>query len=101
PCNWEGAIYEIPLTLQVGTVIDFALDPLDSNDWNDSTLYTVHMIRGLSGDVDGSGCVDDADLLQVLFAFGATEPNDADVNCDGVVDDADLLLVLLNFGSGC
>ncbi|MCL6533924.1 MAG: hypothetical protein K6U12_11680 [Armatimonadetes bacterium] len=101
PCNWEGAIHEIPVTLQVGTVIDFALDPLDSNDWYDGTLYTVQVIRSLSGDVDGSGCVDDADLLQVLFAFGATEPNDADVNCDGVVDDADLLQVLFNFGSGC
>ncbi|MCL6534322.1 MAG: hypothetical protein K6U12_13730 [Armatimonadetes bacterium] len=25
-----------------------------------------------NGDVDGSGCVDDADLLNVLFNFGAT-----------------------------
>ncbi len=54
-----------------------------------------------NGDVDGSGCVDDADLLAVLFAFGATGLNPADVNCDAVVDDADLLIVLFNFGSGC
>ena len=54
-----------------------------------------------NGDVDGNGCVDDADLLQVLFAFGATGLNPADLNCDGTVDDADLLLVLFNFGSGC
>lgn len=53
-----------------------------------------------SGDVDDNGCVDDADLLEVLFAFGATG-GDADVNCDGVVDDADLLEVLFAFGSGC
>ncbi|MGQ9901452.1 MAG: hypothetical protein ACUVR1_04480 [Fimbriimonadales bacterium] len=53
-----------------------------------------------SGDVDGNGCVDDADLLEVLFAFGATG-GDADVNCDSVVDDADLLEVLFAFGSGC
>ncbi|WP_448377542.1 hypothetical protein, partial [Fervidobacterium sp.] len=53
-------------------------------------------------DIDGSGCVDDADLLQVLFAFGNTGSGlDEDVNCDGTVDDADLLEVLFNFGSGC
>lgn len=52
------------------------------------------------GDIDSNGCVDDADLLEVLFAFGATG-GDADVNCDSVVDDADLLEVLFAFGSGC
>jgi probable HAF family extracellular repeat protein len=56
-----------------------------------------------NGDVDANGCVDDADLLAVLFAFGSTGSNlgRVDVNCDGVVDDADLLIVLFNFGSGC
>jgi hypothetical protein len=54
------------------------------------------------GDVDGSGCVDDADLLAVLFAFGQSGSGlPADVNRDGIVDDADLLIVLFNFGSGC
>jgi len=56
-----------------------------------------------NGDVDNNGCVDDADLLAVLFAFGQTGDNlgRVDVNCDQVVDDADLLQVLFNFGSGC
>ena len=56
-----------------------------------------------NGDVDANGCVDDADLLAVMLAFGQTGSNlgRVDVNCDGVVDDADLLTVLLNFGSGC
>jgi hypothetical protein len=54
-----------------------------------------------NGDVDGGGCVDDSDLLAVLFAFGSTGTNPADVNCDETVDDADLLVVLFNFGSGC
>ncbi len=54
------------------------------------------------GDVDGNGCVDDADLLQVLFAFGQSGSGmPEDVNNDGIVDDADLLLVLFNFGGGC
>jgi probable HAF family extracellular repeat protein len=62
------------------------------------TRCTAH-----NGDVDSNGCVDDADLLAVLFAFGNTSSNlgRVDVNCDGVVDDADLLQVLFNFGSGC
>ena len=56
-----------------------------------------------NGDVDANGCIDDADLLAVLFAFGNTGSGlgRVDVNCDQVVDDADLLQVLFNFGSGC
>jgi hypothetical protein len=54
------------------------------------------------GDVNGDGCVDDADLLAVLFAFGQTGSGlPEDVNGDGVVDDADLLIVLFAFGQGC
>jgi probable HAF family extracellular repeat protein len=56
-----------------------------------------------NGDVDANGCVDNADLLAVLFAFGnsGSDLGRVDVNCDGVVDGADLLIVLFNFGSGC
>jgi probable HAF family extracellular repeat protein len=43
------------------------------------------------GDVDRNGCVDDADLLQVLFAFGGRGYRNEDLNWDGTVDDADLL----------
>jgi hypothetical protein len=76
-----------------------------SNRTSSSLRYTnitdVRVIAGVDGDVDRNGCVDDADLLQVLFAFGTTGRNAADINGDGVVDDADLLIVLFNFGSGC
>ncbi|MDW8052705.1 MAG: hypothetical protein RMJ83_09545 [Armatimonadota bacterium] len=54
------------------------------------------------GDVDLNGCINNADLLRVLFAFGqsgAFLPED--VTCDGVVNNADLLTVLFNFGQGC
>jgi len=54
----------------------------------------------LQGDVDCNGCVDDADLLAVLFAFGGSGGAE-DLNGDGTVDDADLLTVLFAFGSGC
>ena len=53
------------------------------------------------GDVDFDGCIDDADLLAVLFNFGETGPRCQDLNYDRVVDDADLLIVLFNFGNGC
>jgi probable HAF family extracellular repeat protein len=55
----------------------------------------------LHGDVDRNGCVDDADLLAVLFAFGGQGYRNEDLNWDGTVDDADLLQVLFHFGSGC
>jgi len=55
---------------------------------------------GPEGDVNGDGCVDDADLLIVLFNFG-NAGGQGDVNNDGIVDDADLLIVLFNFGAGC
>jgi thermitase len=51
----------------------------------------------IPGDVNGDNVIDDADLLQILFAFGTNNPS-VDLNGDGVVDDADLLLVLFNFG---
>jgi DNA-binding beta-propeller fold protein YncE len=55
-----------------------------------------------NGDVNNDGCIDDADLLSVLFQFGRMERGiREDTNCDGIVDDADLLTVLFHFGSGC
>lgn len=53
-----------------------------------------------NGDVNRDGCVDDADLLAVLFAF-ATSDGEADLNCDGSVDNADLEIVLSAFGQNC
>jgi hypothetical protein len=52
-------------------------------------------------DVDCSGCVDDSDLLSVLFKFGESGYPREDVNGDFSIDDADLLEVLFNFGNGC
>ena len=78
-----------------------------SNRTNSSLRYTnitdVRVIagpEGPEGDVNGDGCVDDADLLIVLFNFG-NAGGQGDVNRDNIVDDADLLIVLFNFGAGC
>ncbi|GIV10350.1 MAG: hypothetical protein KatS3mg019_2441 [Fimbriimonadales bacterium] len=65
-----------------------------------SNRARIWLIVPQPGDADGNGCVDDADMLAVLFTFGTDNP-DADLNNDGAVDDADLLQVLFNFGSGC
>jgi probable HAF family extracellular repeat protein len=57
-----------------------------------------------NGDVNRDGCVDDIDMLGVLFEFGELV-NDfnrcVDVNRDGIIDDGDLLIVLFHFGNGC
>ena len=61
------------------------------------TRCTAH-----NGDMNGDGAVDDADLLQVLFALGNFCVGcPEDLNGDNWVDDADLLIVLSHFGSGC
>lgn len=54
----------------------------------------------LEGDVNGSGCVNDADLLNLLFNYG-TDDAYADLNDDGTVDDMDLLRLLDSYGLGC
>ena len=86
-----------------GTIEHLAFTPTDSANLGPYIVYIddVETYVPTPGDVDDNGCVDDADLLQVLFAFGATGQNDADVNGDQIVDDADLLIVLFNFGAGC
>jgi hypothetical protein len=48
--------------------------------------------------VNGDGCVNDADLLIVLFNFG-NSGGQGDANGDGRIDDGDLLVVLFMFGA--
>jgi probable HAF family extracellular repeat protein len=73
--------------------------------WNTATNRTEAFLLDTGfprrGDVDRNGCVDDADLLRLLFEFGGNGYRNEDLNWDGTVDDADLLEVLFNFGSGC
>ncbi|MCX7925959.1 MAG: hypothetical protein N2554_09135, partial [Fimbriimonadales bacterium] len=80
--------------------------PFDFFPFNFQSLAGTHYVTvqpcpaGPEGDVNGDGCVDDADLLIVLFNFG-NAGGQGDVNNDNIVDDADLLIVLFNFGQGC
>jgi WD40 repeat protein len=67
----------------------------------DATVVVARNPFWRNGDMNGDGCVNDADLLAVLFAFSERGYRNEDVNWDGVVDDQDLLTVLFNFGRGC
>ena len=53
---------------------------------------------GLQGDVNGDGCVNDIDIVIVLFNFG-NAGSQGDANGDGRVDDGDVLVVLFMFGA--
>jgi probable HAF family extracellular repeat protein len=88
--NWADGVHLV----LAGTEAD--LEEMTVRDWLDLARIGLP-----SGDASFDGCVDDADLLAVLFVFGQTGDLPEDVNDDGVVDDADLLEVLFNFGSGC
>jgi hypothetical protein len=102
----QSGIKYVALVIPQGN--QYGQDPTlnTSNRTNSSLRYTnitdVRVIAqvGPEGDVNGDGCVDDADLLIVLFNFG-NAGGQGDVNGDNIVDDADLLIVLFNFGAGC
>jgi len=69
----------------------------------DFTVVAYHAAPPIvDGDANSDGCVDDADLLLILFNFGQSCCGSPfDLNDDCSVDDADLLMVLFNFGQGC
>lgn len=67
---------------------------------SDTVTIEVTQHQSPQGDVNGDGCVDDTDLLLILFAFG-NYGGAEDLDGNGVVDDGDLLIVLFHFGDGC
>ena len=84
---------------QIGLYVD-----LGGGSGNPAPVAAFDYLQILSdyhpADVNCDGIVDDADLLQVLFAFGVQRCyHPADINGDRVVDDADLLQVLFAFGA--
>jgi hypothetical protein len=102
-CGIKYVALVIPQGNQYNNDPDLRASTRVANSLRYTNITDVRVIAGPAspeGDVDGNGCVDDADLLIVLFNFG-NAGGQGDVNCDNIVDDADLLIVLFNFGSGC
>ncbi|MDW8052409.1 MAG: hypothetical protein RMJ83_08025, partial [Armatimonadota bacterium] len=64
-------------------------------------MEALFMTSPPRADVTLDCCVNNADLLAVLFAFGSEGERLEDVNLDGVVNNADLVAVLFSFGQGC
>jgi Tol biopolymer transport system component len=77
------------------------LVPDDTNNASDVFIHGLEWSPDPSGDLNGDGVVDGADLLILLSAWGkCNEPDScpADLNNDGTVDGADLLILLSNWG---
>jgi hypothetical protein len=101
-CGIKYVALVIPQGNQYNNDPDLRASTRVANSLRYTNITDVRVIAqvGPEGDVNGDGCVDDADLLIVLFNFG-NAGGQGDVNCDNIVDDADLLIVLFNFGAGC
>jgi WD40 repeat protein len=111
PLPTQGMVYTYSMWGEMDWVARYELAPLRSAklsddgrrlalQYADNTIEVVRMLP-VPGDLNYDGCVDDADLLQVLQFFGESGLLGGDVNRDGRVDDADLLIVLMHFGDGC
>jgi|GEM_PF-1296291 len=100
---WRLSADDVPLPLQPSRLLPLpngSLVVAGDTLLPDEASGIKVMLVGRQGDTNGDGCVNDADLLTVLIAFGS-DAFAADLNADGIVDDADLLEVLFAFGSGC
>lgn len=98
---WDYHVFTIVLP-QPGTYRLTFTSLTTVNDFAGPYLDHVILQYLFNSDVNGDGCVNDLDLLAVLFAFGESGSDLAeDLNGDGSVNDEDLLIVLFRFGTGC
>ncbi|MDW8052841.1 MAG: hypothetical protein RMJ83_10240 [Armatimonadota bacterium] len=96
----SGGVYETGATLGQWDASNELLGPPPYR--NTGGFWAVPLLAPSNGDVDGDGCVHNADLLSVLFNFGQSGLGFfQDLNQDYVVNNTDLLIVLFNFGQGC
>jgi hypothetical protein len=66
---------------------------------SDGDAFAYRVPLDQPGDLNGDGCVDQADLGILLAAFGLDAGGDLDN--DGDTDQADLGILLANWGAGC
>jgi hypothetical protein len=97
-----GINYSVAINVTVGTVVDFAIDPKNSNDWADSTRFTavIEALPGLPGDYNHNSVVDAADYTVWRHTFGQTGAGlAADGNGNGVIGAEDYDVWRNNFGA--
>jgi agmatine deiminase len=107
--NWDGSLsthiradFERYIdVLGQMTVLTYVERDQDQS-FHDYMRVIVSTIEAIPGDLDGDGCVDQADLGTLLADWGCTGgdcPGDCDG--DGDTDQADLGILLSNWGVGC
>ncbi len=109
--HWDGAAWTVVDTLATTAILDnlVAIDGFDECSLRmvgQVELTTAGQLGGwivgtaasLPGDLNGDGCVDFADLVTLLGAYGVSAGGDIDGDAD--TDFADLIALLGNYGSG-
>jgi hypothetical protein len=77
----------------------FALSTADSD--LSPIIREISVESGLTGDLNGDGCVDLSDLALLLAEYGCVTECTADLDDDGDVDLSDLSALLAMYGTGC
>jgi hypothetical protein len=96
------ALFVAAADLGLGDPLD-NIDALDFFSCDDPfACAAAHGIRSTPGDLNGDGCVDQADLGILVTDWGCTgEECPGDCDGDGDTDHADLGVLLGNWGAGC
>lgn len=95
PANLPGFDF-----IRITTAVDAVIGPLGEVSAEIAGAARVRPTVLLTGDANGDGVVDFADLNAALSSFGQSgEGIVGDVDCDGVVNFADINAVLSNFGA--
>lgn len=95
PANLPGFDF-----IRITTAVDTVIGPLGEVSAEIAGVARVRPTVLLTGDANGDGTVDFADLNAALSSFGQSGVGIVgDVDCDGVVNFADLNAVLSNFGA--
>jgi len=94
-----GSIFRIYLDNSMNWILDAGYDV--TNDLDQIDVVTWDGTEG-NGDLNGDGCVDQADLGILLADWGCSNGGcPGDIDYDGDTDHADLGILLAHWGEGC